>query len=587
MLELDLQNLDGDLDFVDDAPKLLKQPKAKSRKPSRHEPVEIPADKLAMRERAKTDKFYLATQVLGYDFQPDVHIELFQQYIQFKPEVPYLLQDDTKQRLILWPRGHFKTTSITVEIIQTILNNPNVRILLMQGTIDNTKEWLGEIKAHFTGDAPNSRLSELFPEFCTVENNRRAGTSERWTTPARTRKELRQATLTVSSPKKVKAGQHFDVGFFDDLVNDQNYLSPQLMEKVAKQYRLMRPLIEPGGYHYVTGTRYTFGDLYEQLIKKNVNDAWKISIKNCYTDDGQGIRFPQRQLPDGRVIGFTKELLLEIQRDDPHMFACQYMNRPVHGSTQLFHEALVNSCLMSIKNPAKLGFAKALGKTENDKIAQEEILDLLGPAVLFIDLAASKKSRRDHTTILCGRPDGFGRVYVVDAIGNKWDPDELAMHVIAMAMKHNPVKIMIEGTASGTYAKPYITQLGLMRGVRLPIELIPVNNKADAKNFRIGAIAGVMRRGQLVFFNGLPRWPEIFEQFVNFDPRKDSHDDYPDTVGLMVEHFRGQQFSLPVTSRNHPLLAAILAPQASSVISSIFPKQPAYSDGGMGGDFAC
>lgn len=543
--------------------------------------------RLEERERAKRDKLYLATEVLGYDFQPDVHEELFAQYVQFKPNTTYLLQCEQKDRLILWPRGHFKTTSVTVEIIQTILNNPDVRILIMQGTTKNTKEWLAEIKSHFMGEAPRSRLMQLFPEFCTGAKGAVArGNAESWTTPARVRKELRQATITVASPKSTKAGQHFDVGFFDDLVNDQNYLSPDVMDKVIKQFQLCIPLIEPGGYRYVTGTRYTFGDLYEKIIRQNADkpegQKWVVSVKNCFTDDGKEVRFKQRTLKDGRVIGFTMQMLLEIQKDDPVMFACQYMNKPIHGATQLFSEELVLSTLLVNQDPKILGFHKALGIPETYPLPQDQVYQFLGPSIFIIDLASSKSAGRDHSVVICGKADNVGRAWVVDCRGDKWDPDQLAMNIIDMALRHRPTRILIEGTAAGKYAMWYIGMVARNKGVNLPLDLIPVNNQPDAKNFRIGAIVSAMKKKQIVFFNGLNRWDVIFKQFTEFDPRKDQHDDYPDTIGLLLQQF--QQTNQPQQKPRHHIFAAMMQAEA---VTSTLTGQSLPEGESLGSDFGC
>jgi hypothetical protein len=194
------------------------------------EVLQAAQQKVEDRARAKRDKFYLANEVLGYDFQ-ECHAELFANYIQYRPDVPWTEQSEIKDRMILWARGHYKTTSVVVDIIQAILNFPNIRILIMQGSLPVTKTLLKQVMAHFTGQALGSKLIELFPEFC-GEKKALNGTVMQFTTCARTDGKLAQATVTVASPKSVKTGQHYDLGFFDDLVNDQNFRNPKLVQKV-------------------------------------------------------------------------------------------------------------------------------------------------------------------------------------------------------------------------------------------------------------------------------------------------------------------------------------------------------------------
>src|SRR6266436_680907 len=73
--------------------------------------------KIEERRKAKTDRLYLANEVLGYDFLPETHAELFEQYPQFKSDVPWASQFPVRDVLVLWPRGHFKTTAVMVVIV--------------------------------------------------------------------------------------------------------------------------------------------------------------------------------------------------------------------------------------------------------------------------------------------------------------------------------------------------------------------------------------------------------------------------------------------------------------------------------------
>jgi hypothetical protein len=122
----------------------------------------------ADRERARNRPHVFGGEVLGYDFTVETHQELFDSYPAFK-EVdvqPWAEQFTDGDVLILWPRGHFKSTAVVVLAVQAILCNPDIRILLMQGTIKVTKGLLAEIRSHFDGSHSRSKLSKLFPEFC-------------------------------------------------------------------------------------------------------------------------------------------------------------------------------------------------------------------------------------------------------------------------------------------------------------------------------------------------------------------------------------------------------------------------------------
>src|SRR6266478_10056310 len=156
------------------------------------------------RDRAKIDRMYLANEILGYDFRPETHQPLFDQYPPFIEGQPW--QFEQRDVLILWARGHFKTTAVMVVlVIQAILIFADITILIMQGNIKNTQERLKEIASHFLGDAQGNRFIEIFPEFCHKQGKtgRPSGHSTKadlrltrnsFVTPARQRLQIPQAT---------------------------------------------------------------------------------------------------------------------------------------------------------------------------------------------------------------------------------------------------------------------------------------------------------------------------------------------------------------------------------------------------------
>jgi predicted phage terminase large subunit-like protein len=521
--------------------------------------------KLDRRQRARTDKFFLATEILGYDFVESIHKELFDLFIPYDATKPWREQSPIHDRLILWPRGHFKSTAVIVEIIQAIINFPNIRILLMQGSVSTTQNLLAEIKAHFLGTAPRSKFNQLFPEHCTTTDEEgkttpliRLGTTSKFTTPAREQKQLKEATVSVASPKAITTGMHFEIGFFDDLVHAQNYQSAKKLKKTYDEFKAMQPLIDPGGYRYVSGTRYAHGDTYENIIRGNTNNQWTVSVKNCWSDDGREVRFPQTTLSDGRIIGFTFEQLLQFMRDDPAVFASQYLNKPASSANQLFTEERILGAVVSEKeSPA------------------------LSQAVLFVDLAASEAENADDSVILCGKTDHLANCYVTDMTGGQWSPSSLAVQVIEMSLKHRPLRVMIEKTASSKYFVAYLQVLCRDKGMTLPIDYIPVNNNKDAKKIRISSLDGHLRNKRLRFFAGLPGFEKLVEQFVKFPGSR--HDDYADTVALMMQVFGGQ-FSpvTPLSQHKHPLLAEMERLEQQQ--SFVTPKQEFVPDS-MGDDF--
>lgn len=479
--------------------------------------------------------------MLGFDFQPETHAELFATFVQYDKDKPWAEQSSVHDRMILWSRGHFKTTAVIVDIIQAILNFPNLRLIIMQGSIQVTKTLLRQIVTHFTGEAHGSRLQELFPEFC-GDKKALAASSMSFTTPARVMKQLAQATVTVASPRSVKTGQHYDGGYFDDLVNDQNFRNPKLIQKLQGDFTLAQALIDPGGYRCISGTRYAFGDLYEQIQRWQMTSGkWIISIKDCWTDATSSLpdtekipRLPRFKKRNGQLGGFTTAELLQMQDDDPQNFANQYLNRPIALSQQHFTPEL---------------FVLA-------SIAAGDAPGLSAP-ILVCDLAATDTNKSDDNVIAEGRVDTLGVGYLTGLSGGQWAPMEMAHRIIDNALRVRPTKILFEGSSAAKYFVDFLRLIAKQKNVYLPIEEIKVDNRPDAKNMRVTALAGVVKRGRFRFLKGLAHMEKLVEQACSFPKGRYGHDDYIDTTSLLYKELTKELLALPARSTNskNPILA--------------------------------
>ena len=471
------------------------------------------------------EPLYLS-EVLGYDFHFCAHgqelIDSVGPRILENPEkllepVKFSDLSSVKSRLTLWSRGHFKTSAVVLYIVNLILAYPNIRILIMQSTAKNARGLLAEIKSHFDGKNGRSRLSKNFPQFC---HDRRLGTADAFTTPARTR-TYKEATVTIAGGRTSKAGQHYDFIFADDLVTEQNYRNQELQEKLIVDFNHYSSLLSgTAGYKSVTGTRYSFGDLYGHIIRKDAERReWAISIKNCWKDQESpkgGVLFPEVEAEPGRNIGFTIDQLLAMQTDDPETFSCQYLNQPLIASQQIFNELMLMSAVKPVDTRGEFT-----------------------PTIFFCDLAKSATLRADKNVLVAGCTDGSGRMYVRDIRSGLYSPLQFAHVILEAALLHRPQRILIEGTAAGHYFIEYLRVIANSKGMLLNISDIKVKNHKDAKRLRISALEAPLKSGRLFFLAGLPGWTDLVQQFCEF-PRG-AHDDEIDTISLMAQHYQYQQ----------------------------------------------
>ena len=250
-------------------------------------------------------------------------------YKEMRPEPHRLMCDSVerggKTQLHLWPRGHFKSTMITVGYtLLSIAKNPNIRILIANATLANSKSFLREIKGHLER---NEKLRSIIGD--------QVSKDEKWTeteiiVKGRT-KNLKEPTIQCAGVGQGLASQHYDLIIGDDLVNELTVTTPEQIQKTIDWYKMAHSLLEPDGQTILIGTRYHFADIYGWIIKE-FPDEYHPEIHSVYNEDGSLI-FPSR---------FTPEIIDRLRRKQgSYMFNCQYLNNPVDDESAKFKKSQI------------------------------------------------------------------------------------------------------------------------------------------------------------------------------------------------------------------------------------------------------
>jgi len=506
----------------------------------------------AERTRAMTDLLYLSSDVMGMDFQDIPHRWLFEKLLKKNIGTPlYDLDLKKKKRMILWSRGTFKTSAIIVEIVQLILNYPGIRVCFVTGGDTLAKRQLDRVKRVF--ERPTRKFIELFPEFC----GPKLGNMSEFTIPCRPLSMAAEPTMAISTARSVKAGSHFDVIFVDDLVNDGNYRSLKALAKCIQDYRDICPLLAPDGFMYITGTRYSYGDLYETIQelaeaerKALGTDPWIISVKSCWVKlckncgakdiehdfdsnpieapcyitgslefeaapGSKGVLFPKFRCRDGRTEGHSVEFLeAERIRLGSEFFACQYENSPIAEGDQTFTEELLG--------------AQTLWHTEQFPTA------LQAPCFVMGDLSYAGNERRDKSVLYVVRTFQ-GQLFVIDCVHGKFDSWTVAKELFNIIVKHRPNIIYLEKflgwEAYQTIFDIFARDTNLQK---LPVEWLKTSHSKDAKLVRIGGLRGVFGQRRLWLNGNMPGYDILVDQLKKW-PCLGRHDDYGDALGWVVE----------------------------------------------------
>lgn len=212
------------------------------------------AYKKAISDNLKSNLFAFSKYLLNYkDITERTHGELIQ-----------CLERDSKRKLIVMPRGTFKSSIACVAYpIWLLLRNPNETILIESEVYVNAKNFLREIKAHLL----SPKMTTIFGEFQSdLWNESEINIKQRThVTP--------QANITIGSMGKVKVGQHYQIIINDDMNSANNSDTPEMRQKVINHYQLNVAILNPGGTYIVVGTRYAVDDLIGNILENEVNNA--------------------------------------------------------------------------------------------------------------------------------------------------------------------------------------------------------------------------------------------------------------------------------------------------------------------------
>jgi hypothetical protein len=562
--------------------------------------------------------------ILGMDFQENPHRLLFSQFVQTKPGEGVVLSNlDTtvKKRMILWQRGVFKTSAVRVDIVQKILNYPNIRICFLTGGDQLAKRQLATIKQFF--EKPTPRFKFLFPEFClkSVQTKKaigidsdgepvrawedrlcKMGTAHEFTVPARTNTTFPEPTFAISTAKSVKAGSHYDIIYIDDLVNETNYRSVPALEKCYQDYIDICPLLTVTGYMILTGTRYSFGDTYERIQelakqeetetgktiwKFSIRDCWSLGCANCshtdvYHDRGinileppctvegckcigfapngvKGVLFPEAITHDGNPIGDTVESLEAKRRElGAEFFANQYENNPIASGTQTFTQEIID--------------VQTLHHLSQFPQPNQSFVFAVG------DLAYVGEEGRDFSVIyLCRLFQG--QIFVYDCMFGNWDSGKVSDITMDILLKHRPNIIYYEKFNGWESYNNNITAKAAAMGIqKVPIEWVKISHVKNAKLIRIGSIKGVLTNHRLWLYAGMLGFAKLVQQLLKW-PKLGRHDDFGDCLGQVVAAPTGYQLTVPPTQ--------VAVSNWLRKLNQAAPVDDSYTDNGCGTGIIC
>lgn len=332
------------------------------------------------------------------------------------------------------PRGHGKTTILGGYIIWLIVNNPNIRILIVTCNQNKADEMMSYIQWHLEN---NPKIENFFGE----QKGYPWSTSKLKVAKAGHTKDggfeiHKEPTLQVLGVSSSSVSSHYDMIILDDIMDEKNSRTPTQRGNVFSWYEsTLTPMLEPGGKIFNICTRWHQNDIHNYLTKKPMfkEAVYKALIHEPEDDDDKPIvlweeRMPyyDQELPDGRVITGLKTIR---EANGAVAFEMQYQNNIAQTEDSPIRQEWVDA--------AKERYVKG---------------EFAHPSPSFtyymgVDLASEGKDT-DYFAITIIGIDEQKNIHVVKSIQTKKSMSNQLNLIRELDHVWNPAKIGVESVAS-------------------------------------------------------------------------------------------------------------------------------------------
>lgn len=439
------------------------------------------------RQLCELDLRFLCTKICNFADWDVCHDDL----VSF-----YRMNNGVKFKLLLLPRGHLKTSILTVgKTIQDILINPNVKILLTSAIWNNSRTFLAQIKEYLR---PGSELERLYGKF--MRSDVGGWTQDFITINQRTTPD-KSPTIDTAGVEKTVTSQHYDKIKADDLVTRENITNKDQIEKVINHFRDLSKLLEPNGELEIIGTRWHDADLYGYIIK---------NLCDSRAGERKFIIYLRRAVEENKVI-FPKKFT--IQKLDAlktqigtYEYSANYNNNPIDPERQMF------------KPPVRYWHEIPKDATR----------------IITID-PAGDNTDSDYNVVTDCAFSKANQLYVAEYRRGHFNPDQLIQNLFEMVTdKPHLLGVGVESVQYQRVLQYLIRIEQKRRGVYFPIyPVIPHKDKFT----RLRALQPWWERGDLLLKPGMV---ELEDEFTRFPVSE--YDDIMDTIEQAVHIFQGYAY---------------------------------------------
>jgi phage terminase large subunit-like protein len=456
---------------------------------------------------------------------------------------------DLKERLLLVPRGGFKSSIDMADCVQYLICWPETTIMILTGVLDLAIDFVKEIRGHFKlddGEHETINLFEtkkaikprtmadgtplmfqvLFAEHCIAKDD---GKATEFQTPASSLIE-KECSIFAASIDQNLSGWHVGVMKLDDVVTNENSRTVDRIKNINKQVEINNAMLHPYGFYDKIGTWYDSNDTYGEDIKhlaeceKNgepiklklyLRPAWWPTLASAKAGKVETEMIEADWELWFNVPGQLTYEFLKAKSHRPETFAIKYLNDPTKAHI--------------IKFPRELLLRRTI---------HSNLLPQTGLVVITVDTAYSTKSWADYTVILTSLIYG-GRFYIIDMKRGRFNEFELPAIIAGACKQWNPKRLCIEDSVGVKWlGREIYKEMDKLR-VRVPIEFVPLGqgNKTNAKDMKAKPVLRYLGDERLLFANQCVGLEELYTELSNFGTAAGTHDDIVSALSILVDQF--------------------------------------------------
>lgn len=474
------------------------------------------AFKIWLRWKVLTDLYFLGVEIFKYPLVEGKRSKKGVIDPKYHKWMCGILQRE-QDTILLSPRYTLKSSWIKTRVVQLVLQQPNTAIGLFSSTGFLVEKELGAIARMFA----HPLLMSVFPDRIPAPGK----DFKNW--QKKTANELtiwRDESGYVPQESQITAfgcganivGQHFKWAFLDDVVTPDNVTTLDQMQKVVDWWEYLQPILGPDSIKIITGTHYHYNDLYAQIVSEG-----QIPKENVYRraaiEGGKAIY----SLLDLRALEKLKKSMSNYK------FSCQFMNNPIPQEDKLFP-------------PPQPTFTQLAPNREYKYY-------------IAVDPAATTNKWSDETGIAVGAFDGK-TLWIVEAIGVKLPPNELADLIIRKQIQYEAKRVGIE--LGLQEALRYVIEMKRSQreasmGKRLSLSIMPIPVKSNkSKVQRIASSLGAFcREKKCIIGESCKQLLAEMDMYTGKDNEKDNVIDAASMLFQTVDAF-SQFFQVPEQFRN-------------------------------------